>query len=134
MAPALEIKTSSASTRRAAVAAAVGAALPLAVAPPPADAILTPLALILKGQSNRAKECYEQGECAEPVPYYAIECEREDAECLARRRRLASRELASGDLGGAAGIAALLLIGPAAAVVRVASSLIRRSGGGGPPQ
>ena len=56
----------------------------------------TPLGIISYGTKKRAQQqeaCYAAGECADRVPYYDMECDRDDVECLARRRSLASKEI-----------------------------------------
>jgi hypothetical protein len=123
---ALLVPSSAPRSRRAALGAL--AALPaLAAAPPAADAILTPLALMLQKQKADAQACYDAEECAEAVPYYSIQCDRTDDACLARRQRLARRALATGDLGGPAGILALLLLpGPIALLARFTRRLLER--------
>lgn len=58
--------------------------------------IPSPFGILSYGLNQRAEQqeaCYNAGECADAVPYYQLECERSDKECLARKRRLASREI-----------------------------------------
>eukprot|EP00966_Prymnesium_polylepis_P125295 2897363-Prymnesium_polylepis.2 len=77
------------SGRRAAVVATLAA--PLLAAARPRCASAFPLAIAgagLKRGAAQQKQCFDDGECAEAVPYYAIECERGDAECLQRKRQL----------------------------------------------
>ena len=99
-------------TRRAAVA--LGAALPL-VAATRADAFvgLVTSAALRKKRSDQEK-CFEELNCAEPVPYYDIVCERGDTECAQRKRRLAREEIDKfkADPGGAVGVLALFALRP----------------------
>jgi len=53
---------------------------------------LSPARFAVKKQREKQEQCYDAGECADAIPYYAIECVRGDNECLQRRRRLASQE------------------------------------------
>ena len=56
---------------------------------------LAPLDYALQKQREKQEKCYDDGECADREPYYAIVCDRDDDQCLARKRRLAAQELAN---------------------------------------
>ena len=101
----------------------------------PAEAnflVPTPLGVIsygLQKQAERQQACYDAGECLDSVPYYQLECERGDAECLARRRRLANKEIEAFKANPTGSPALLvfaifLLGGPIAAVVRAITTLV----------
>ena len=91
------ISSQRASVGRRAVCTA-GALLSGAALTPPAGAeldaldYLSPARFAVKKQRQKQEQCYDAGECADAIPYYAIECARGDDECLQRRRRLASQE------------------------------------------
>ena len=110
----------------------------------PAEAnflVPTPLGIISYGlskQADKQEACYEAGECLDKVPYYQLECDRSDSECLARRRRLASKEIDS-FLTDPSGSPALLVYGlfflggPFAAVTRAIVAVSRQLLGMPPP-
>jgi len=54
---------------------------------------LSPARFAVKKQKQKQEDCYAAGNCADDKPYYAIECQRDDTECLQRKRRLASQEI-----------------------------------------
>lgn len=86
----------------------------------------------LKKQAKEQEECYNAGECLDAVSYYRIQCERDDTECLARKRRLASQEANSflSDPGSSPGFlffALLLFSGPVAASIRTIAGLVNPS-------
>lgn len=53
---------------------------------------MSPVRLAVKKQQQKQEDCYNAGECVDDKPYYAIECQRDDVDCLQRKRRLASQE------------------------------------------
>ena len=83
----------------------------------------------LKKQAAQQQECYDAGECADPVLYYKIECERDDLECLARKRRIATSKI-NGFIDnptsqpGILVFALFFFAGPIAAVVRTIATLL----------
>ena len=86
-------------SRRSALAASVlGITMsPVAAAdenilPGELDVLISPTRYALKKRREEQQACYDAGDCADATPYYAIECERGDAECLQRKRRLANKE------------------------------------------
>ena len=102
-------------SRRAVVTAL--ASVPLLVASQQASA-LAPGALslgsaALKRQRVEQSECYNTLDCVSDVPYYAIECNREDEYCLQRKQRLAreAREKLQENPGGAVGVFAIFILG-----------------------
>ena len=116
-------------SRRSAVAAAVGGvSLPILAAPKPASAFIGVLtSLGMKGAAQKQKACYDALECASDVPYYDITCERGDAECIARKRRLANEALRGGPGFEVIALFAIaLLSGPLTAVARAIRTAIRR--------
>ena len=63
----------------------------------PAEAtflVPTPLGILSYGLNKQAEEqkaCYDAGECLDKVPYYQLECSRDDVACLERKRRMGSK-------------------------------------------
>ena len=98
----------------------------------------------LKKRAVQQKACYDAGECLDAVNYYRIQCERGDAECLARKRRLANQDINNffanpASQPGLLVFAFLLSAGPVAAFTRALAALATSpdddddDGGGGPP-
>jgi hypothetical protein len=82
-------------------------------------------------EPNGVDRCYAAGECVDRVPYYQMECARDDAECLARKRRLASKEVlgfvTDPTSSPVLGVFALFLLGgPLAAAARLTLAVIRK--------
>ena len=65
-------------------------------------------------ESGHVAECFEKMDCAEAVPAWDITCDRDDKECLARKRQLAQQDLKQfkENPGGAVGVVALLALRP----------------------
>ena len=83
--------------RRSALGAALlvlvpGAAAAYNILPGELDVLISPTRYALKKRREGQQSCYDAGDCAESTPYYAIQCERDDTECLQRKRRLANKE------------------------------------------
>jgi hypothetical protein len=63
----------------------------------PAEAtflVPTPLGILSYGLNKQAEEqkaCYDAGDCLDKVPYYQLECSRDDVACLERKRRMGSK-------------------------------------------
>ena len=134
--------------RRAAIA--FGVSLPLLTSGQPADAFIGPLSSLgMRAAAKRQKECYDALECASDVPYCApvqgsnprrlrltqwpppcrgtddIVCEREDTECLERKRRLASEALNGGPGFEVIAVFALFALGgPLNAVARAVRKVL----------
>ena len=93
---------------------------------------LSPTRFAVKKQRQKQEECYDAGACADTTPYYAIECARDDTDCLSRKRRMASQEISnfavdptSSPLLLLAASAVVLQWGSAA--VRIGAGLVRRA-------
>lgn len=93
---------------------------------------LSPARLAVKKQRQKQEECFDAGFCADEKPYYAIECERGDTDCLQRKRRLASQEIKNFSVDPFS--SPILLLAASAfvfqwgsAAVRISASLIRRA-------
>jgi hypothetical protein len=56
------------------------------------DVLISPTKYALKKRREEQQSCYDAGDCADATPYYAMECDRGDTECLQRKRRLANKE------------------------------------------
>ena len=63
--------------------------------PPPLEFFdyLSPTRFAVKKQRQKQQNCYDAGECVDAQPYFAMECDRNDIECLQRKRRMANQEL-----------------------------------------
>ena len=62
------------------------------VLPGELDVLISPMKYALKKRREEQQSCYDEGDCADATPYYAIQCERGDTECLQLKRRLANKE------------------------------------------
>lgn len=96
---------------------------------------LSPARFAVKKQRQKQEQCYDAGNCADDKPYYTIECDRGDTECLQRKRRLASQEIKNFSLDPTS--SPILLLAASAfvfqwgsAAVRIGASLLRRGRGG----
>jgi len=94
------------------------------------DSGLSPLRYALGVRRRKQEACYDAGDCYSPVPYYAIECERGDSECLARKRRLAREEITSFQTDPLSSPPLLVFLGGAAlqlgtAFVRLVANILR---------
>ena len=92
----------------------------------------------LKKQAAQQQECYDAGECADRVLYYKIECDRDDVECLARKRRLAASKINGffdnpTSQPGILVFALFFFAGPISAVVRTIATLINGPNDEPPP-
>ena len=100
------------------------------------DFFIDPLRYATRKRTQQQKECYEADACADAVPYWDLVCERDDLECLARKRRLASSEWQN-FFADPSSSPLLLFLAVAVAVqwgsalVRTASSVARKYGDGG---
>ena len=132
--------------RRQVLAAAAAAAVPWSQAVRPAAAadtmnlddgpifIPSPSGIFryaLKKQTQKQEACYAAGECVDKVPYYRLECERGDSECLQRKQRLARAEINTFFVDPLSQptfliVAFILFSGPLTAVVRVLARLLKR--------
>ena len=95
---------------------------------------LSPPRLAVKAMQQRQQECYDAGECLDDKPYYAIECDREDDDCLQRKRRLASQEFRNFQIDPTSSPILLLAAGAfvfqwGSAAVRIGASLLKRAEG-----
>lgn len=95
---------------------------------------LSPARFAVKKQQQKQQQCYDAGECLDDKPYYAIECERGDTECLQRKRRLAAEEFRSFSMDPTSSPILLLAVGAfviqwGSAAVRVGASVIKRAEG-----
>ena len=95
---------------------------------------LSPARFAVKKQRQKQEQCFNAGECAENTPYYAIECARDDAACLQRKRRLASQEINNFIIDPTSSpilllAASALVLQWGAIAVRIAAGLLRRSRG-----
>ena len=89
-------------------------------------------------QAAQQQECYDAGECADRVLYYKIECDRDDVECLARKRRLAASKINGffdnpTSQPGILVFALFFFAGPISAVVRTIATLINGPNDEPPP-
>eukprot|EP00310_Coccolithus_braarudii_P024060 CAMPEP_0183356844 /NCGR_PEP_ID=MMETSP0164_2-20130417/45227_1 /TAXON_ID=221442 /ORGANISM="Coccolithus pelagicus ssp braarudi, Strain PLY182g" /LENGTH=148 /DNA_ID=CAMNT_0025530347 /DNA_START=42 /DNA_END=488 /DNA_ORIENTATION=- len=92
----------------------------------------SPLRFAVKKQRQKQEQCFEAEECIDTQPYYAIECARDDTECLQRKRRLASQEFNSFKLDPTSSpiflFATLAFVFQwGAAAVRIGTGLMRRA-------
>mmetsp|Transcript_25156 Transcript_25156/g.51113 ORF Transcript_25156/g.51113 Transcript_25156/m.51113 type:complete len:151 (-) Transcript_25156:235-687(-) len=132
---ALRPSTHAGLTRRAAVAVVPIAALPACAATElEVFDYLSPLRFAVKKQRQKQEKCYDAEECVDTEPYYAIECARDDTDCLQRKRRLALEELNSFKLDPTSSpiflLATLAFVFQwGAAAVRIGTSLVRRARG-----
>ena len=95
---------------------------------------LSPPRLAVKAMQQKQKECFDAGECLDDKPYYAIECEREDNDCLQRKRRLASKEFSNFRIDPTSSPILLLAAGAivfqwGSAAVRIGAGLLKRAEG-----
>ena len=93
---------------------------------------LSPARLAVKAMQQKPQECYDAGECLDTKPYYAIECDREDVDCLQRKRRLASQEFRNFRIDPTSSPILLLATGAfvfqwGSAAVRIGASLLKRA-------
>ena len=117
-------------------------ALSLATLPSSADAeteleifdYLSPARFAVKKQQQKQEQCYAAGACADAKPYYAIVCERDDTDCLQRKRRLASQEVQAFAVDPTS--SPILLLAASAfvfqwgsAALRIGAGLVRRARG-----
>ena len=93
---------------------------------------LSPTRFAVKKQRQKQEECYDAGACADTTPYYAIECARDDTDCLLRKRRLAAQEINNFSVDPTS--SPLLLLAASAVVfqwgsaaVRIGAGLVRRA-------
>ena len=115
--------------------------LPLSERMSALHASLTPLAPLdyaLQKQREKQEKCYEDGYCAEPIPYYAIECERDDDYCLQRKRRLAAQEFANFRINPTSSPVILVMLSMpvlqwSIAATRIAFGIIKRNQPPPPP-
>ena len=95
---------------------------------------LSPTRFAVKKQRQKQQKCYDAGECADTQPYYAIECERNDIECLQRKRRMANQEFQDFFVDPTSSPLLLLASGAFAfqwgsALLRIGSGLLSRAAG-----
>ena len=93
---------------------------------------LSPPRLAVKAMQQKQKECFDAGECLDTKPYYAIECDREDVDCLQRKRRLAAQEFSNFRIDPTSSPILLLATGAfvfqwGSAAVRIGASLLKRA-------
>ncbi|KAL1512059.1 hypothetical protein AB1Y20_005332 [Prymnesium parvum] len=127
---------------RRAVTAGIAASAGLLGRATPADAdpltdsplfLLSPFGMFrfaAKQQTEQQQACFEAGECVDRVPYYRLECARDDLDCLQRKRRLASEQFDRFSVDPFSQplylvCAFFLLSGPFAAFARFTAALIR---------
>ena len=102
-------------TRRIAFSSAVAtsAAATIFATEPASGLGLTAASFGLKQRRKELEACYEALECADDRPAYDMICERDDIECLDRRRRKGKEDVAAfiRNPGGFTGVAAILAFG-----------------------
>ena len=115
------------SSRRAALAAAATLSLSHPAAPSHA---ISEMGFLLRRDRKEQQACFDRLECESDEPYYLIQCDRDDAYCLERKRRLASRALQQGFGGPSSGaltvFALFAFLGPTTKVVKAAAKLFKR--------
>ena len=122
---ALRVPTTS--SRRTAIAAAATLSFARPAAPTHA---MSEMGFLLRRDRKEQQACFDRLECENEDPYYTIQCDRDDAHCLDRKRRLASKALQQGFGGPSSGaltvFALFAFLGPTAKVVRAAAKLFKR--------
>ena len=99
------------------------------------DFVLSPMQYAVKLRAQQQRECYEALECSDDRPYWQIECDRDDTECLANKRRAASKEWQNFSVDPTSSPVLLFAAGAlvfqwGSAALRILRGLLRKSQGG----